>query len=495
MKVGTRITAATSIVVAVTLSLYAYVDLRSAASDRRAALGQRARDVALALRGIIELEGTEAALRRSTELSAELSRADLSWRVQVVPLTFAGSDSEDPALHRVRTFGDARLREIREEGENVLLYAVPLRATAPRAPDGYEVVGALEVQIDTAPLDRASRRDLLHTLPLVVVIVVLVVLAVSFLSRSLVTEPIQKLLGGVHDVARGDLSRVLLAEREDEIGALAARFNEMTYSLRESRAETQRQNQARARLEQRLFQTEKLATIGQIAAEIAHEVGTPLNVIAGRARTMAKKSADPLAVGKNATIIAEQAGRITRIIQRLLDFSRRKVGDIESELVSINAVALTTMEFLEGKMIASAISSELVRGDDIPPVRGNADQLQQVLLNLILNAVEAMPEGGALRVETSCAVRRRPGLDLAPQQPIAVIEIADRGPGVPRELRETIFEPFYTSRADQGGTGLGLAVVHGIVKDHDGWLEIDDHAGGGSIFRVYLPTEGAASAA
>ena len=100
----------------------------------------------------------------------------------------------------------------------------------------------------------------------------------------------------------------------------------MTYSLRESRAETQRQNEAKLALEQRLGQTEKLATIGQLAAEIAHEVGTPLNVIAGRARSIQKKSKDPDAVEKNAEIVAEQTARITRIIQRLLDFTRRKVG-------------------------------------------------------------------------------------------------------------------------------------------------------------------------
>ena len=119
---------------------------------------------------------------------------------------------------------------------------------------------------------------------------------------------------------------MILSERDDEIGAIATRFNEMTFSLRESRGETQRQNEAKLALEQRLGQTEKLATIGQLAAEIAHEVGTPLNVIAGRARSIQRKSKDPEAVEKNAEIVAEQTARITRIIQRLLDFTRRKVG-------------------------------------------------------------------------------------------------------------------------------------------------------------------------
>ena len=157
-------------------------------------------------------------------------------------------------------------------------------------------------------------------------IVIVTTVVVGVVASRFVSRPITKLLSGIDDVAKGDLSHVLLSERDDEIGQIATRFNDMTFSLRESRGETQRQNEAKLALEQRLGQTEKLATIGQLAAEIAHEVGTPLNVIAGRARSIQKKSRDHEAVEKNAEIVAEQTARITRIIQRLLDFTRRKVG-------------------------------------------------------------------------------------------------------------------------------------------------------------------------
>src|SRR5262249_45374309 len=162
---------------------------------------------------------------------------------------------------------------------------------------------------------------------LVLLIVSVSTLVVGLLARRLVSRPITKLLTGIDDVAKGDLSHVILSERDDEIGAIATRFNDMTFSLRESRAETQRQNDEKLALEQRLGQTEKLATTGQRAAETAHEAGTPLNVIAGRARSIQRKARDnPEAVEKNATIVAEQTARITKIIQRLLDFTRRKVG-------------------------------------------------------------------------------------------------------------------------------------------------------------------------
>jgi len=321
----------------------------------------------------------------------------------------------------------------------------------------------------------------------VLLIAGLTTVAVGYLAFTLMSRPIAKLLRGIDDVAKGDLSHALLSERDDEIGALATRFNEMTYSLRESRVEGLRQSQAKLELEQRLAQTEKLATIGQLAAEIAHEVGTPLGVIGGRARAIQKKLDDREAADKNAQIIAEQTSRITKIIQRLLDFTRRKVGHVERVEVNLNQLALTTMELLGGQFTAAKIRTTLARAEGLPRVSGDPDRLQQVLLNLLLNAIQAMPDGGILRVETTTVVRQRPGLELAPEQRFVLVEVTDNGLGIPEDLREKIFEPFFTTKEGKGGTGLGLAVCFGIVKEHDGWIEIADPPRGGTSFRVFLP--------
>src|SRR5262249_13885578 len=124
-------------------------------------------------------------------------------------------------------------------------------------------------------------------------------------------------------------------------------------------------------------------------------------------------------------------------------------------------------------------------------VFGDADQLQQVCLNLCLNAIQAMPDGGELELSTRANMRRRPGLDVAAPGHFIVLEVADTGVGIPEEDRGRIFEPFYTTKTGDGkngsGTGLGLAVSVGIVKDHDGWIEIDNRSGGGTVFRVFLP--------
>jgi signal transduction histidine kinase len=365
-------------------------------------------------------------------------------------------------------------------------YDLPLRSASGARGDDTTVLGLL-VLSRSADVLSVTSDDLARAAALVVLIVVVATLIVGALASRLVSRPITKLLRGIDDVAKGDLSIVLLSERDDEIGQIATRFNDMTFSLRESRAETMRQNQAKLGLEQRLGQTEKLATLGQLAAEIAHEVGTPLNVIAGRARSIQKKAKDPDAVEKNAQIVAEQTARITRIIQRLLDFTRRKVGTAGKAEVNLNELSLTTMELLAGQFSSAKVRTRLERAEGLPRVAGDSDRLQQVMINLLLNAVQAMPDGGTLAVETSLVRRTRPGLEGGAEQKFVAFTVTDTGVGIPDDVRDKIFDPFYTTKEGTGGTGLGLAVCSGIVKEHDGWIDVEDHAGGGCVFAVYLP--------
>lgn len=483
---------ATSALVTTTLAVYAVFDLGSSVGARRAQLETAAHDVAVSVQASLETIGVQRVLANAPAMSTEMSKATGPWRIEILPAQLIQSSQRNNPIGATQL---ERLRAITEFPEihlgvqegDTFIYVVPLRIPLPGLQTDYQPVGSLEVSRDTAAFSSGFRDDLIRTLLLIALIAAITILATTWLTRSLMTRPVEKLLAGIDDVARGDLSHVLLSERDDEIGALAMRFNDMTQSLRESRAETEQQNEARLSLEQRLGQTEKLATLGQLAAEIAHEVGTPLNVIAGRAKNLSRKARDPEAVQKNSTIIAEQTARITRIIQRLLDFTRRKVGTQEPGSVDLAELTATTLELLEGKLVSADVHHVFDRNVDLPAVKGDRDRLQQVLLNLLLNAVQAMPDGGSLRVATSRITRRRPGLEVAPEQEYVVIAVADSGKGIPPEVRDKIFEPFYTSKYDQGGTGLGLAVCHGIVKEHDGWIDITDADGGGTVFSVYLP--------
>jgi len=488
VKVATRITMATAVVVAIAAAAYAVVDLRGRATERRMIVEREAKAVANTLR--VALEAPAPAFRVPNEAQLlNLGRATGGWRVTVIPEARQMGLPDDKVsagqLKRLRTLLDVPQLTFADVEDGQFYYSVPLRAVSSRDEE-RTVLGMLEITRSVDMFEMTS-DDLSRAIILVVMIVLVTTVMVGALARRFVSLPITKLLRGIDDVAKGDLSHVILSERDDEIGTIATRFNEMTFSLRESRSETERQNEAKLALEQRLGHTEKLATLGQLAAEIAHEVGTPLNVIAGRARSIQRKSKDPVAVEKNAGIVAEQTARITRIIQRLLDFTRRKVGTTERAAVNLNELALTTMELLAGQFSVAKVKTRLDRAESLPLVAGDADRLQQVLINLLLNAVQAMPDGGALVVATRLVRRTRPGLEGGAEQDFVSVAITDNGTGIAVDIKDKIFDPFYTTKEGQGGTGLGLAVCSGIVKEHDGWIDVEDGASGGSVFRVYVP--------
>jgi signal transduction histidine kinase len=488
VKVATRITVATAVVVALASATYAYFDLRARRTERIGQLEREARAVAGTLRLNLEQQGSAFRIPSDAQ-RRDLERATGGWRVKVVPRTRKDEPPTDDLSERelgwLRAMIELPEKRFRTDDGDTFHYGLALRAVTDS--DGLEKVTTLGMLQLSKPADFLTMDDLGRAITLIVLIVVVTTLMVAALASRFVSRPITKLLSGIDDVAKGDLSHVILSERDDEIGQIATRFNEMTFSLRESRGETLRQNEAKLALEQRLGQTEKLATIGQLAAEIAHEVGTPLNVIAGRAKAIKRKSKDAETVEKNAEIVAEQTARITRIIQRLLDFTRRKVGTTGKAEVNVNELSLTTMELLAGQFSAAKIKTRLERAEGLPRVAGDADRLQQVLINLMLNAVQAMPDGGNLAVETRSVKRTRPGLEEGAEQNFVEVSVKDTGVGIPEDIREKVFDPFYTTKEGQGGTGLGLAVCSGIVKEHDGWIDIESNASGGTVFHVYLP--------
>lgn len=497
MRIGTRITLTSSVLVAVALVLYGYLSLRERRSDLERRLEEQVRQQALVLRILVEPNFSEIKDKLDRDLLRQLERA--GTRVELLsadeaPAPFAPPTS-DARLERLRTLAAVRTpisEKTQIGGRPTYVYLEPLRRPSTLSPDGWRVVGAIQISRDMSSIDADMRPETTRTYAWIVALVLLLGAALYGLAHRGIGTPIAKLIAGIDDVARGDLSHVVLKERDDEVGALATRFNMMTASLRDARAETRRVVEERLTLQDHLRRSAQLATIGQVAAEIAHEVGTPLHVVSGRARAMAKKAENPDAVQKNATIIAEQAARIARIIQRLLDFARRKVMDAGKTAVDLNQLTEGTLEFLEHQLQHTRIEAQMQPDRPFVRVPGDKDQLQQVLLNLMLNAIQAMPDGGTLRVRTSVITRRRPGLAVAPEQAMASLEVTDTGVGIPAADREKIFEAFYTSRAESGGTGLGLAIAGAIVKDHDGWIEIEDNAEAarGTTFRIFLPIVG-----
>jgi len=229
----------------------------------------------------------------------------------------------------------------------------------------------------------------------------------------------------------------------------------------------------REELERRLVQADKLSSIGLLAAGVAHEVNTPLAVISTYAQMLAKQVSGDEQKAKLLDKIAKQTFRASEIVNSLLNFSRTSPTDFAD--VDLNRVIRETASLVEHQFQKAGLAMDMSLADSLPVVRGNSGKLQQVFLNLFINARDAMPEGGLLSVST----RTEGGF--------AVIEVRDTGQGIPQEHLARIYDPFFTTKGPKKGTGLGLSITYGIVHEHEGVIEVDSSVGSGTRFRLEFP--------
>jgi len=229
----------------------------------------------------------------------------------------------------------------------------------------------------------------------------------------------------------------------------------------------------RAELEQRLVQADKLSSIGLLAAGVAHEVNTPLAVISTYAQMLAKQVAEDSQKSLILEKIAKQTFRASEIVNSLLNFSRTSTTSYGG--VSLNKIVQETLSLLEHQFTKAGIQIHTDLDPDVPLVHGNGGKLQQVFLNLFLNARDAMGAGGTLEVRSWAE-----GLG-------ARVEVSDTGHGIAPENLHRIYDPFFTTKGAKKGTGLGLSVTYGIIQEHGGSIEVSNRRGGGATFRVELP--------
>jgi PAS domain S-box-containing protein len=238
----------------------------------------------------------------------------------------------------------------------------------------------------------------------------------------------------------------------------------------------------RKKLEEQLRQTERLAELGTLASGMAHEIGTPMNVILGRAEFLQRKTKDP-ETAKGLLTIVDQVERITRIMNQLLTFARRR--PIERRPTNLNKVVEDTLELVWERFKRHRIELKTNLAPALPLVHADPDQIGQVILNLAINALHAIGDEGTLRVGTSVAAV----LDGSggPSTDMVEFSVTDSGHGIAPQDLNKIFNPFFTTKEVGKGTGLGLTVVHGIVQEHDGRIKVESEIQKGTTFRILLP--------
>lgn len=352
-------------------------------------------------------------------------------------------------------------------------------------------VGAFEVAQPLSFIAREQARITLRFVASTLLLLGAVTFLLHWLVRRLIAEPLTRLVGGVRALGRGELTyRISEDFAGVELSEVALEFNRMAGHLAEAQQRLLSETAERVELERRLRQTEKLAAVGRLAAGLAHEIGAPLHVVRGRAETMLRREAEPEVRRRNLGIIVEQIGRITLIVRNLLEFSRRREPLVQK--VDLVAVTERVLELLEGEFARASIC--VVRSEDAPPpVRGDPHLLHQVVLNVVLNAVQALESvQGERELRIRFGAAAMPGVHSGDYVEGVLLEVEDTGPGIPRDVLPQIFEPFFTTKIGGHGTGLGLAVAAGIVEEHGGGIEAAnvearDGAGRGAVFRVLLP--------
>jgi len=313
-----------------------------------------------------------------------------------------------------------------------------------------------------------ASRNLLRRLLLVGLGLLLLAAVAALVWARRITGPVEHLSSATREIARGKFDIQVKVESKDEIGTLAGSFNQMASELlaRET-ALTQAQAQ--------LLQSEKLAAFGQLGAGIAHEVKNPLAGILGCAQLSLMKVDKESPLFKNLQLIEKETKRCKGIIENLLKFSRQEKAAFAP--IGINEVVDDTIALVNHQLELQQIKVKRDLAPDLPRIRGNANQLQQVLLNLLINAQDAM-EGTPGSVTVSTRMLDTGYIEL---------RVSDTGPGIPKEIMHKLFDPFFTTKPTGQGTGLGLSVSFGIVKDHGGEIRPESEPGQGATFFITLP--------
>ena len=348
--------------------------------------------------------------------------------------------------------------------------------------------GALEVREPLSQVDKPAHRAFIRIVGLTGSLVLLSGCTAWLLGVRLVGRPLDQVVQKMRRVGTGDFSGPLLLSGHDELDELAAGLNTMCEQLDEARAKVRRETEARIAALEQLRHEDRLKTVGRLASGIAHELGTPLNVISGYAGMIAGGRLSSQDTVESAQTIKAQSERITTIVRRILDFARRQPG--QRTAVDLRELARQTLDLMAPLAQKQNIRLILADGDGPVVVRADTEQIRQVLLNLMTNAVQAMPRGGDVEVTIGPTDACPPAGQADPGRQYVCVSVMDEGDGISEENLSRIFEPFFTTKGPGKGTGLGLAIAEGIIREHGGWITVESTVGKGSRFCVCLPKEG-----
>jgi len=354
-------------------------------------------------------------------------------------------------------------------------------------PPEQEKIGVLDMVVSLDQM--AYLTNVHHNDVLLSTLVMLVLLSVChyLMTRLYICKPIEGLLIQTQALSLGDLSARVTNPSGDELGELGRSFNQMAENLEQAQLElkdwgatleqkVEKRTTEMLEIQGQLIRSAKLASMGELVAGIAHEINNPLTGILMFASLSSKHSDLPPQIKDNLELIVAETGRCAKIVRGLLEFAREALP--EKKLTSINTIIEQTLALVSHQSIFQDVEIVCQLGDDIPDIELDADQWQQVFVNMVINAGQAMPQGGALTI-TSHFLEAENSVNIT---------VEDTGTGISKGNLDKIFDPFFTTKS-QKGFGLGLSVTYGIIKNHGGKVDVQSTEGKGTRFSILLPVE------
>ena len=442
-----------------------------------------------------------------TEIDVFLFTAK-GWKVIVssskeslrTPLQLSGDQ-----INRIKK--EKTLSSLHDVGEEKRLEVIVPLYVGPRIAGGIRLVSSL----DEAQSYLSKKRD--RTIILTLSSILIILLTLTLLFRKLVGNPIQKLVEAMEKAEKGDLEAETHIQSRDELGELGRNFNQMLRTIREGHeqnvqllsqvnqfneeltqkieaatSELARRNEELKLLNEALFESqrqvgrsEKLAALGQVTATMAHQMGTPLNSISGYIQLMLREGNLQPKEQERLKIIESQLDRLAESVKNLLSFTRQPKPQLKP--LGVNEILEDLIRLSEPGFHGRNVKLSTLLSPNLPPVLGDPTYLQTLFLNLITNALDAMPKGGTLTLTT----RQITGSSFSEKGGWIEIAITDTGMGITEESKKKIFEPFFTTKKIGEGTGLGLAICNQILKEHSGRIEVESKVGKGSTFLVSIP--------
>ncbi len=446
-------------------------DIRNDVAAERAQLSrtlqQTARGVVTAIEDLERLAGPEVVTRFIADRSA---RGQSSIRrLPASELSPALSADEQARLQREGVL--SRLTAPEQATGRMTIYQ--------RLPSGE----LLEVSQSLERMHAQIRDGVTAIIWQSLLLLCLAAVCVLLLGAVFVARPVGQLIDFARRVGEGDLTQRLSLRGRDELAELAQALNTMCERLAEARAQITAETNERIRTVEQLRHADRLKTVGQLAAGIAHELGTPLNVVSGHAKMITTGESSPQEIQESARIILDQTAHITAVIRQLLDFARPN-KPVPSD-VDLAELARHTTHLLGHLASERRVRLTLSEPLSATLVRVDGGQIRQALTNLIVNAVQAVPSGKAVTVQLRTMSVAAPG-SQSPRD-FACLVVQDEGPGIAAEDLPRLFDPFFTTKPVGEGSGLGLSVARGIVEENGGFIEVKSTPGQGSSFAIYLP--------